>query len=63
MTRAGPLSGIKVVEMAGIGPGPFAAMMLSDMGADIVRVHDVRPHVEACQVVDAITRPAARAGA
>jgi alpha-methylacyl-CoA racemase len=37
----GPLAGIKVVEFAGIGPGPFAAMMLSDMGADVVSV--VRP--------------------
>ncbi len=35
---SGPLSGIKVVEIAGIGPGPFAAMMLADMGAEIVRV-------------------------
>ena len=35
---AGPLSGVKVVEIAGIGPGPFAAMMLADMGADVVRV-------------------------
>ncbi len=35
---SGPLSGIKVVEIAGIGPGPFAAMMLADMGADVVRV-------------------------
>ncbi|MDQ3572306.1 MAG: CoA transferase [Actinomycetota bacterium] len=34
----GPLSGIKVVEIASIGPGPFAAMMLSDMGADVVRL-------------------------
>ena len=34
----GPLSGVKVVEIAGIGPGPFAAMMLADMGADVVRV-------------------------
>lgn len=34
----GPLSGIKVVEFAGIGPGPFAAMMLSDLGADILRL-------------------------
>lgn len=33
------------------------------LGADIVRAHDVRPHVEACQVVDAIMRPASRAGA
>ena len=34
----GPLAGIKVVEMAGIGPGPFCAMMLSDMGAEVIRV-------------------------
>jgi alpha-methylacyl-CoA racemase len=34
----GPLSGVRVIEIAGIGPGPFAAMMLSDMGADVVRV-------------------------
>ncbi|MGE0742614.1 MAG: CaiB/BaiF CoA transferase family protein [Hyphomonadaceae bacterium] len=35
---SGPLSGIKVVEFAGIGPGPFCCMLLSDMGADVVRV-------------------------
>jgi alpha-methylacyl-CoA racemase len=34
----GPLQGVKIVEIAGIGPGPFAAMILSDLGADIVRV-------------------------
>ncbi len=34
----GPLKGIKVVELAGIGPGPHAAMMLADLGADVVRV-------------------------
>jgi alpha-methylacyl-CoA racemase len=34
----GPLSGVKVIELAGIGPGPFAAMVLSDMGADVIRV-------------------------
>ena len=34
----GPLSGYRIVEIAGIGPGPFAAMMLSDMGAEIIRV-------------------------
>ncbi|HVK81928.1 MAG TPA: CoA transferase, partial [Verrucomicrobiae bacterium] len=33
----GPLSGVKVVEFQGIGPGPFACMLLSDMGADVVR--------------------------
>ena len=36
---AGPLSGLRVVELVGIGPGPFAAMLLADMGADVVRVH------------------------
>jgi alpha-methylacyl-CoA racemase len=35
---SGPLEGVRVVELAGIGPGPFAAMMLADMGADVVRV-------------------------
>jgi alpha-methylacyl-CoA racemase len=34
----GPLSGLRVVELAGIGPGPFAAMHLADLGADVVRV-------------------------
>ena len=35
---SGPLSGVRVVEFAGIGPGPFACMMLSDMGADVLRI-------------------------
>ena len=35
---AGPLAGVRVVELAGIGPGPFAGMLLADMGADVVRV-------------------------
>jgi alpha-methylacyl-CoA racemase len=35
---AGPLQGIRIVEMAGIGPGPFATMMLADMGAEVIRV-------------------------
>jgi alpha-methylacyl-CoA racemase len=34
----GPLEGIKIIEMGGIGPGPFSAQMLADMGADIIRV-------------------------
>ena len=38
----GPLSGYKIVEIAGIGPGPFAAMMLSDMGAEVIRVERVQ---------------------
>lgn len=36
--RQGPLSGLKVVEFAGIGPGPFCGMLLSDLGADVVRI-------------------------
>jgi len=35
---AGPLSGLKVIEMVGLGPCPFAAMMLADMGADVIRI-------------------------
>jgi alpha-methylacyl-CoA racemase len=35
---AGPLAGVRVVELAGIGPGPFAAMLLGDLGADVVRI-------------------------
>ena len=34
----GPLAGFKIIEIAGIGPGPYAAMLLSDLGADVVRV-------------------------
>jgi alpha-methylacyl-CoA racemase len=34
----GPLAGLRVIEIAGRGPGPFAGMMLADMGADVVRV-------------------------
>ena len=34
----GPLAGLNVIEMAGIGPAPFAGMMLSDMGADVLRI-------------------------
>jgi len=35
---SGPLSGVKVLELAGIGPGPFCGMLLADMGADVLRV-------------------------
>ncbi len=35
---AGPLSGYRIIEIAGIGPGPFAAMLLADMGAEVIRV-------------------------
>jgi alpha-methylacyl-CoA racemase len=35
---SGPLTGVRIIEIAGIGPGPFCAMMLADQGADVIRV-------------------------
>ena len=40
---SGPLDGVRVVELAGIGPAPFCAMMLADMGADVIRVDRPQP--------------------
>jgi alpha-methylacyl-CoA racemase len=37
----GPLSGVKILEMGGIGPGPFCGMMLSDMGAEVIRIERI----------------------
>ena len=37
-TRRGPLAGLRVLELAGIGPGPFCAMMLADQGATVLRI-------------------------
>src|SRR4030081_2601689 len=39
----GPLAGIKVVEFAGIGPGPFCAMLLADLGATVLRIDRLEP--------------------
>ncbi len=39
----GPLAGVRVVELAGIGPGPFACMLLADLGADVLRLGRGRP--------------------
>ena len=36
--KTGPLAGVKVVELGGIGPGPFGSMILSDMGAEVLRI-------------------------
>lgn len=38
LNREGPLKGVRVVEFAGLGPAPFACMMLADMGAEVVRI-------------------------
>ncbi len=34
----GPLEGLRIIELQGIGPGPFCAMMLADMGAEVIRI-------------------------
>ncbi len=47
-TPSGPLAGLRVVEIVGIGPGPFAAMLLADLGADVIRVD--RPGGNALQM-------------
>jgi alpha-methylacyl-CoA racemase len=46
---AGPLEGVRIIEMAGIGPGPFAGMMLADHGAEVIRVD--RPSAQAPEPV------------
>ena len=40
---AGPLAGLKVIELAGIGPGPQCAMLLADLGADVLRIDNSKP--------------------
>jgi alpha-methylacyl-CoA racemase len=52
----GPLQGLKVVEIAGIGPGPFAAMMLADMGADVVRIERAAAPAGAPAPLDCLLR-------
>lgn len=39
----GPLSGLKIIELGGIGPGPFCGMLLADMGADVLRIERIVP--------------------
>jgi alpha-methylacyl-CoA racemase len=54
--RTGPLAGLKVIELVGLGPGPFAGMLLADMGADVLRVD----RLEAARTLDR-TQPASSA--
>ena len=42
--ESGPLKGIRIVEFAGVGPGPFCAMLLADMGAEIISLDRTTPH-------------------
>ena len=48
---AGPLAGLKVIEMVGLGPAPFCAMLLADMGAEVIRIDrpPVPPARSACR--------------
>ncbi|MCG2634883.1 MAG: CoA transferase [Gammaproteobacteria bacterium] len=55
--QSGPLSGIRVLEMGGIGPGPFCAMLLADMGADVVRVEPPRAVEKGYELGGMITLP------
>ncbi|MBQ75982.1 MAG: carnitine dehydratase [Gammaproteobacteria bacterium] len=50
----GPLTGTKVIELAGIGPGPFCGMMLADMGAEVIRVDRAGSH--STRNADVLTR-------
>lgn len=68
---AGPLAGLRVVEMAGIGPGPFCAMLLADLGAEVIRIdrpgarlpvnHDVLLRGRAVELVLDLRQPQALA--
>ncbi|WP_119731075.1 CaiB/BaiF CoA transferase family protein [Thermomonospora amylolytica] len=51
-SKRGPLSGVRVIELAGIGPGPFAAMLLADLGAEVIRVD--RPSAVVPDVPEAV---------
>jgi alpha-methylacyl-CoA racemase len=46
---AGPLQGLRVIEMAGLGPGPFCGMLLADLGAEVVRIDRPAPHAPATE--------------
>ena len=53
-TPRGPLAGLRVVEFAGLGPGPFAALLMSDMGADVLRID--RPGAGVRAAFDVVSR-------
>ncbi len=42
-SRSGPLTGIKIIELAGIGPSPYTCMMLADAGAQVLRLERAAP--------------------
>ena len=56
---AGPLQGLRIVELAGIGPGPHAAMILADLGADVVRVERPGGQLVMVSCIDNLVKGAA----
>jgi alpha-methylacyl-CoA racemase len=52
----GPLHGLRVIELQGLGPGPFCSMMLADMGADVIRVDRASAAPDAPEPVDTLLR-------
>lgn len=55
-TRSGPLSGLRVVELAGIGPGPYACLLLAELGAEVIRVDRPGGTGADAAAADALTR-------
>jgi alpha-methylacyl-CoA racemase len=53
---SGPLTGYRIIEFAGIGPAPFASMMLADMGADVIRIDRAGPTAPDRPVTDVMLR-------
>lgn len=58
VTNSGPLAGVRVIELGGIGPGPHAAMVLADLGADVVRVRRPDPGARSDGAKRPLTMPA-----
>ena len=52
----GPLAGLRVLEIAGVGPGPHCAMLLADMGADVLRIDRVQPRYRVHARTDLLNR-------
>ena len=52
----GPLHGLRVIELQGLGPGPFCSMMLADMGADVIRVDRASAAPDEPEPVDTLLR-------
>ena len=55
----GPLSGLRIVMMGGLGPGPFCGMLLGDLGADVIRVDRIE-EVDQTEFVDRVVRRSQR---